>query len=294
MRLPGEPNRVDHRSSALDPVVGIQRRGVAKPFDRDPGAELPAAPQRESETEIGLPVVTGGASRRQAPVVAPVGEIDVGIEALEHRAPGTRHRDARNHAGADKARSADEAAGGPEIPVTGVALSRQTEVAAGSDQRRLPHGRPPHRHSLGVTRRAGAALDREQDASICRGDAIEARPIDPVGVHEAERVLPADVAAEPQRVEQGMIGAAVRSIAAVHARERGDRRRAHLSGELQRRNRIEQPARVDQRHRRVEQLQSIEEERPLLGEEQRGSGVELDLRHVRLDLREIGPGRARD
>ena len=87
-----------------------------------------------------------------------------------------------------------------------------------------------------------------------------------------------------------MVLAGGRGCPVVHGAEKCQVGTERLAGQLGGRHRLDDPAAVDQRIGCVEQLDAIEKERPLLGEEDFLSGVEGKLLHVRLDLGEIGIG----
>ena len=65
-----------------------------------------------------------------------------------------------------------------------------------------------------------------------------------------------------------------------------------FSGELRGSHRLYNAPRVDQLAWRIELLDAVQEERPLLGEEERRSGIEDELPCVGLDLREVWMERA--
>ena len=87
----------------------------------------------------------------------------------------------------------------------------------------------------------------------------------------------------------------VRRIVALARRlvvgeEHADRTAAHLAAHLPAVTRIDDGPGMDRRDRRedVEDLLPLQEERPQLGIEERKALVDVDLRQVRLDLREVG------
>src|SRR5690242_18200609 len=78
----------------------------------------------------------------------------------------------------------------------------------------------------------------------------------------------------------------------VHRREEGEIGAERLSGQLGGRNRLHDPAGVDQVVGGGELLDAIEKERSFFLKEELVPGVEDKLRHVRLDLGEVRLGRS--
>ena len=93
-------------------------------------------------------------------------------------------------------------------------------------------------------------------------------------------------------VEHRMVDAGRRRRRIVDRREQRDVGAGALAGQLDGGDRRRDPPRVDQVVRRVEQLGAVEEERPLLGKEQRAARIERELAGVGLDLREVRVDRA--
>ena len=123
---------------------------------------------------------------------------------------------------------------------------------------------------------------------------LELGAVDAVGVDEADLRRSRQVVLEPRDVEDRMVHA--------RRRRRRDRRppragrrcrcRPLLPVSLTARYGRDDPPRVDQVVRRVEQLGAVEKERTLLREEQRAARIERELAGVGLDLREVRVDRA--
>ena len=84
-----------------------------------------------------------------------------------------------------------------------------------------------------------------------------------------------------------MIGAGHRRRSVVDRGEKGHLGARRFAGELGRGDGLHDPPRVDQLARRVELLDPVEKEGPLLGEEERGAWIEDELAGIGFDLREI-------
>ncbi len=132
----------------------------------------------------------------------------------------------------------------------------------------------------------------EQETRVTRQDPVEGTgPVgqDPVGVQETDRRSAANVAAGPQqiegrvpaRIEDGR-GALVERAYVPHV-EAPD-----LPSELHAADGIQDLARVPEPLGRAEDFGALQEERPLLREEEREAFVDRDLADVRLDLGEVG------
>ena len=100
--------------------------------------------------------------------------------------------------------------------------------------------------------------------------------------HPGDRVA-AEVPPEPGDVEPG-----VARVGLVHRRQVGDAELPEFAGQLGAGLGIHDAAGVDQRLRRAEQLDALEEERPLLRKEEREPLVHRHLPLVALHLAEVG------
>ena len=124
------------------------------------------------------------------------------------------------------------------------------------------------------------------------GHAVGVVAVDAIGVREADTRLPADVPLRAQQVVDRMVGAGRRRGGIVDRRQERDGGARHLAGEFHRRHRLHDPASVDELVRDVEQLDAVEEEWPLLREEQRQARIERNLSGIRFHLGEVGVGGA--
>ena len=195
----------------------------------------------------------------------------------------------------DDARPRNEAAGGDEVGMDPRDPVVERELAPRAIERRLPQRRVDDaaaraRDALRTLQRQ--RVDRpEHEARVGAGYPVVIAALDPVGVHEPHGRLPDQIPPDAQDVIDGMIGACERRSRAVHPEERAEIRSRYLARQLHGDDGLHQPARVDERIRRVELLQPLEEERTLLREKQCLAWVELQLARIRFHLREIGiPG----
>ena len=131
-------------------------------------------------------------------------------------------------------------------------------------------------------------VDPPDEAPIDAADAIRVLAVHSIGVRQAEAGARADVALEPEQVVEGVVVARRGGLAVIHGREKADVGAESLPGELDRGHRLHDPAGVDELVRRGELLASVQEERPLLGEEDLVARIELKLPRVRLHLGKVG------
>src|SRR5206468_2494281 len=124
-----------------------------------------------------------------------------------------------------------------------------------------PHARAvagPRAHDLRV-REPDLAPD---DARVRTEHAVVRIPHDAVGVGEAQRRAGPEVAPQAQQVDDRVVAGRERVV--VHGPDVGDGGGADLTRQLGTRNRRADSARVNQGVRRVELLQALQKERPLL------------------------------
>ena len=179
---------------------------------------------------------------------------------------------------------ADESAGSLEILVDArrlVAIAEMPAVAvrprpARSAPRIVPAAdtRPAHRAPAAARCRCRS----KEQPRVAAEHAVRVAAVDAVGIDEADLRRATQLTLQPRDVEHRMIAAA--SPTPTRRRPRTGSATSvarRFAGELRRRERRDDAARVDQVVRRRELLDAVEEERPLLGEEQRLARIEHEL-----------------
>ena len=159
---------------------------------------------------------------------------------------------------------------------------------------RLPVHRVPVRGAGGGEAHAVGPV--EPEPPVDPADAGVVVPVLPRGGHGADVGLRIEVVAHAsderlREAPEGRVRHVVEpSRGLVVGDEHAQRHVADLPGELRPVARVDDRARVHEVDRggRGEDLLALQEERPLLGIEEREALVHLDLRPVRLDLREVG------
>ena len=268
---------------ALEPLHLPLRVGAEEDVAREPQAHVGAEVLvLQDPGMVHVPPVAELRAPTDQPALGPPLVLDVGVELLHVDAP-------------------DEAGIGAEVRVDAVEVEAVAEMAAVA-----PELRVEHRSAQGVA----------VEVAVRRGDGQELRPVglaEPeltvdsrhaavrveelaVGHDRADVRLRVDVVAGPPDDEVRRFAEAVRvrvvELAGrlVVGHQNAERRVAGLAGELGADLRVDDGLGVDEVRaaRRAEDLLSLEEERPQLGEEERVALVGLYLGAIRLDLREVG------
>ncbi|MBK8003768.1 MAG: hypothetical protein IPK12_07410 [Gemmatimonadetes bacterium] len=228
-------------------------------------------------------------------VVAPAPDHrDVGREALHQAAGPAVDGDQVHQVQRGVAVARDEAAAGAELGADAAQAPAGAEAAPVVDEARLPDGA-----AVGGPQLVGAALAvlEEQvalpphQAAVHGEDAVAVAALDAVGVHRAQAGAAAHVLLHPQHVHHRVVVAEEGGGAVVHGGDEAHVGAERAPGQLHGRHRLHQAPGVDQVVGRLEELEPVEEEGPLLREEDRVARVELDLGDVGLDLGEVGVGR---
>src|SRR2546422_693871 len=127
----------------------------------------------------------------------------------------------------------------------------------------------------------------EDEPAVDLRDAVVIAALDSIGVHQTDARASAQAPLGAQNIENGIVAARHRRELLVHRREQTDIGAEGRSGELDRRDRLDDATGIDQVLRHLKQLAAFQEKGPLLRKEQRLPWIERQLARVRFDLRKV-------
>ena len=186
----------------------------------------------------------------------------------------------------------DEAAGGPEVvgdsgEEGAHAPDPPAEVELAAPERcrgRDAAGAGPAGGELEVR----AVDPAEDDPPVEVRHPVVVAAVDPVRPGQSDPRTAAEIALGAEQIDDGMIQAGRGSESPVHRRQQAEVRAERVAGELDRGDRLHDPAGVDEVAGDLEELAALQEERALLRKEQRLAWIERQLPGVRFHLREVG------